>query len=682
MTSRFDYEEAFSRNLGWVTEREQQVLRAKRVAIAGMGGVGGAHLLTLTRLGIGAFRIADPDRFELANFNRQVGAKRSTVGKYKVDVMAQCALDINAELNIDVFSTAIDENNVDQFLADIDLFVDGLDFFAFETRSMIFRRCTERGIPAITAAPIGMSAAYVTFLPGAMTFEQYFGLEACNPQERAARFLVGLTPKPQHLRYLVDRSRVALDKERGPSTAMACQLCAAIVGTEALKILLGRKGVRAAPHYQLFDIYRGKWVRGKLHYGHRNPLQRMKSRVAQHLYARGPSISRPIEDSSAKSEIERVLDLARWAPSGDNGQPWRFEVRSQSSVCVHVRDESEHDLYDRDGDFSLVSAGCLIENMRLAAHIENRELEWSYRRSGAHEHRIDVMLPNAQDVTPDPLSRFIRARFTDRSPFRIDRLNASQVRALESCVDDSLQLMWFETFDKRREIAVLNAMATDIRLRCREAFDVHRQVIDFERVYSPTGVSARAIGLDALLLRVMQWAFADFKRVDRLNSLLGTGAAQLELDLVPGLMCGAHFMVAFRTTPSVNERGAALVRAGQSIQRFWLEATRLGLSLQPGLAPIILSSYAEKNHPFTESNSLRDRARELAFRFRSRTGGIPAERFVFAGRIGVPRTIAAKPRSIRRPLEELMIGSTLEPRSRDCSLNRPSERAEFLGRES
>ena len=50
MQGDFDYDTAFSRNLGWVTEAEQGLLRGKRVAIAGMGGVGGVHLLTLARL--------------------------------------------------------------------------------------------------------------------------------------------------------------------------------------------------------------------------------------------------------------------------------------------------------------------------------------------------------------------------------------------------------------------------------------------------------------------------------------------------------------------------------------------------------------------------------------------------------------------------------------------------------
>ena len=73
MASGFSYADAFDRNIGWFTPDEQQRLRGKTIAIAGMGGVGGVHLLTLVRLGIANFRIADLDSFELANFNRQVG---------------------------------------------------------------------------------------------------------------------------------------------------------------------------------------------------------------------------------------------------------------------------------------------------------------------------------------------------------------------------------------------------------------------------------------------------------------------------------------------------------------------------------------------------------------------------------------------------------------------------------
>src|SRR5437762_537067 len=99
-TPEFSYDEAFSRNLGWVTEAEQQRLRKSRVCLAGLGGVGGVYLLTLARRGIGAFSVADFDTFALANFNRQAGAMLSSLNRPKIDVMVEMARDINPELHI------------------------------------------------------------------------------------------------------------------------------------------------------------------------------------------------------------------------------------------------------------------------------------------------------------------------------------------------------------------------------------------------------------------------------------------------------------------------------------------------------------------------------------------------------------------------------------------------------
>ena len=117
----FEYNKAFSRNIGWVTDEEQQILRHKRVAIAGAGGVGGVHLLTLARLGIANFNISDFDDFEVHNFNRQSGAFMSTLGEQKVDVMEKMALDINPEATIKSFPDGIFEHNVDEFLEGVDL---------------------------------------------------------------------------------------------------------------------------------------------------------------------------------------------------------------------------------------------------------------------------------------------------------------------------------------------------------------------------------------------------------------------------------------------------------------------------------------------------------------------------------------------------------------------------------
>jgi len=273
--SVFDYHEAFSRNLGWVTEQEQDRLRSGRVAIAGMGGVGGFHLLTLSRLGVGAFNLADFDTFGLVNFNRQAGAAVSTLGKRKLDVMSTMARDINPELDLRQFPSGLDERVLDDFLSDVDLYVDGLDFFALDIRQAVFAACARRGIPAITVAPLGMGAALLNFLPGKVTFEEYFGFAQNNQLEKAIRFFIGLAPARLHMGYLVDPSKIDLANHKGPSTAMGCMLCAGVASTEALKILLGRGRVYSAPWGVHYDAFKNRLARTWRPGGNdRNPLQR------------------------------------------------------------------------------------------------------------------------------------------------------------------------------------------------------------------------------------------------------------------------------------------------------------------------------------------------------------------------------------------------------------------------
>ena len=283
---KFDYWTAFSRNLGWVTAEEQKQLRNKHVAIAGLGGVGGFHLLTLARLGIGAFTLAEFDSFELVNFNRQVAATLSTIGRPKLDVLVEMARDINPDLHIRQFPGGVTRANATEFLRDANVYVDGLDFFAFEARGAAFDACAKLDIPATTAAPLGMGVALLNFLPGKMTFEEYFGFAGRSESEKALRFLLGLSPAMLQRSYLVDPSRVNLGEHRGPSNVMACHLCAGIAATEVLKILLGRGKVHAAPVGLHFDAYRGKLKLTWRPWGNRNPLQRVAIAIAQRQLAR------------------------------------------------------------------------------------------------------------------------------------------------------------------------------------------------------------------------------------------------------------------------------------------------------------------------------------------------------------------------------------------------------------
>lgn len=138
-------------------------------------------------------------------------------------------------------------SNVDAFLEGVDLYVDGLDFFAFGAREAVFNACSRKGIPAITVAPLGMGAALLNFLPGRMSFEAYFRWEGCDDTEKALRFLVGLSPAFLHSPYLVDPDAVDFHARKGPSTGLACQLCAGIADPRVSEDL-AEQGVACWPH--------------------------------------------------------------------------------------------------------------------------------------------------------------------------------------------------------------------------------------------------------------------------------------------------------------------------------------------------------------------------------------------------------------------------------------------------
>ncbi len=634
--AHFRYEEAFGRNIGWLTEHEQQVLRGKRIAIAGMGGVGGVHLATLARLGIGAFHIADLDDFELANFNRQIGATMGTLGRPKARVLEAMAKGINPQADVRAFENGIGEANIDAFLEGVDLFVDGFDFFVLDVRSRVFARCAELGIPAITAAPLGMGTAWLIFEPGGMTFEEYFRLEGLPAEKQYVNFALGVAPKGFHRRYLADPSRLDLEGRRGPSTGAACQMAAGVVATEAAKLLLGRGKIRGAPWYHHFDPYLGKWTRGKLRGGNGNPLQALKLRLAYRISRRLTADAWPTEEPARGSEVERILDLARWAPSGDNNQPWRFEVTGPDSVRVHVRTKAGEDVYDyNNGQPTLLAAGFLLESMRIAASRFGRMTWWDYKGAKGNDHVIDVDLPPTPGVTEDPLLPWLAIRSVDRRPYRTTPLADKQKRVLEDALGDELKIRWFETLPERWRMTRINARATDIRLRSPEAFHVHRRIIDWKRAFSPDGVPGRAIGLDPLARRITRWAMADWRRMNFMNRFAGgTVLARLEMDIVPGLRCAAHFSVEWaverRNEPIQADRVSALLRAGENLQRFWLTATRLGLAVQPSLAPLCFAdAAAEKHRPFLNAK-------------------------LFLGRIGAPAPASPNARSIRRDMPALL----------------------------
>jgi hypothetical protein len=274
--SEFNYKEAFSRNIGLVTPAEQEKIRNVRIAVAGMGGVGGVHMITLLRMGFTKFTIADFDHYEVANFNRQFGANMDTLHKHKGEVMREMGLKINPEADIKLIPRALTADIVDEFLEGCDVYVDGLDVFEIQIRRQIFARARAKGMWGVTAGPVGFSTAFLSFDPKGLSFEDYFGFSTAKTEmEFFAAFIAGLTPAATQFKYL-DNSSFSFKNRRGASNMLSCQLCAGVVGAEVLKAVLGRGTVKAAPYYHQFDAYLLKYKSGRYWFGGNGPIARLK----------------------------------------------------------------------------------------------------------------------------------------------------------------------------------------------------------------------------------------------------------------------------------------------------------------------------------------------------------------------------------------------------------------------
>jgi molybdopterin/thiamine biosynthesis adenylyltransferase len=279
--TEFDYDSAFSRNLGIVSSDEHARLQLSTVAIAGMGGVGGDYLISLVRAGVGRFHIAEFDEFELANFNRQYGANTRTLGRRKTEVMLEYALEINPELRVKIFDKGLNAGNIDAFLSGADLAVDGMDVFAVDMHPLLINSATARGLVTVAAVPLGLGAGVLAFGPGGMSYENYFAISpGMSEEEKIIQFALGFAPEMYHLKYL-DPKSINLKARKGPSSIAGCKLCAGFITTQALLALLHPQELKLAPWYTYLDARLKRFRHRRLWLGNRNPLQRLKSFVAK-----------------------------------------------------------------------------------------------------------------------------------------------------------------------------------------------------------------------------------------------------------------------------------------------------------------------------------------------------------------------------------------------------------------
>jgi len=348
--------------------------------------------------------------------------------------------------------------------------------------------------------------------------------------------------------------------------------------------------------------------------------------------------------------IADILGLARWAPSGDNTQPWRFEVIDDLHFIVHAFDTRDHCVYDLDGHPSQIALGALLETLAIAATAHGLRAAFSRRSDAPDTHpEYRVELTPDKQLSTDPLLPYVKQRSVQRRPMRITPLTPSQKQALQDAVGEAYSVRWFEGGTRRWRLAKLMFDNAKIRLTMPEAYAVHRDIIAWQARFSEDRVPDQALGLDAMTLKLMRWVMASWQRVKFFNTwLAGHLTPRIEMDLLPGLFCAAHFAIQARKAPATVDD---YVAAGRAVQRFWLTAASLGLQLQPEMTPLIFSRYVREGIEFSRMPDATERAARLDKRLAGMLHDVPVSEVAFLGRIGSGNV--ATSRSLRLTVERL-----------------------------
>ena len=144
----------FSRTELLLGKEAMEQLSKARVAVFGVGGVGGYACEALVRSGIGAFDLIDDDKVCLTNLNRQIIATRKTVGKYKTDVMKERMLEINPDVDVAIHKCFFLPENADEFpFEEYDYIIDAVD--TVTAKIELVMKAQEKNVPIISSMGAG-----------------------------------------------------------------------------------------------------------------------------------------------------------------------------------------------------------------------------------------------------------------------------------------------------------------------------------------------------------------------------------------------------------------------------------------------------------------------------------------------------------------------------------------------
>lgn len=252
--------EYVARNMPLISKSEQERIQNTTVAIAGVGGTGAWIIESLVRLGIGTLYIADSSVYEVTNMNRQAYSTLNNLGKSKVEVITEMMMNINKDVKIKKFPEGINQDNIEDFLNNVDVVVDGIDYYDFPTRRLVQNEARKRGIPVFLSFTIAFEASMFVFTKESMSFDEFIGFQNSYKSETEYNMpidrLVPIFPK-----YILEYTETDIINQILSKKIPKTNLCAPIaagafwLANELMIFILERRNTIIAPNCLVFDMY-------------------------------------------------------------------------------------------------------------------------------------------------------------------------------------------------------------------------------------------------------------------------------------------------------------------------------------------------------------------------------------------------------------------------------------------
>jgi molybdopterin/thiamine biosynthesis adenylyltransferase len=234
------YWEIIDRQREILNKNEQLKLKNSKITIIGCGGIGGAVIEMLARMGVSHLKIVDQDKFDVSNINRQLMSSMDRVGQSKTDVTKEIILSINPFMDVETFDGKLTDENVHKIITDSTIVVDALD--NLKARIITSRCALTLNIPFVHGAIHGTMGQVTTFTNETPSYEETFKLASLGKD---------LSPD-------VVREVEKLTKKVPPVIGPVPNIVGCIQAFEIVKILTGRGNVITAPEVLIFDLMKKK----------------------------------------------------------------------------------------------------------------------------------------------------------------------------------------------------------------------------------------------------------------------------------------------------------------------------------------------------------------------------------------------------------------------------------------